>query len=459
MVELTRRAIVVGAVGFIAAPSLAVEHPVFDVRDYGAKGDGQTLDTAAIQRAVDAAAAKRGRVLIGGGRVYVTGPLTLAGGIDFHVETGATLRVSTDPGDYAGAPDGVLRGVGADGLTISGGGTIDGRSRDFMERYDAAGEWWIPKPFRPRLLVLENCADLTIRGIRLVDAPSWTIHLVGCRRALVDGIAIRNQKDVPNCDGIDPDHCQHVEIRNCHITCGDDAIVVKTTKGHERYGPSHHIHVSDCVLDTQDSGLKIGTETGQDIHDVMFERCRILGGARGLCIQLRDAGTVSNIIFRRISFTARYFSAPWWGRGEAISFTAIPRAPGGQIGAIRNVLVEDVTGRAENSIRIEAEGGGTVDHVTLDRVDVTFARWTRYPGAVFDNRPTSAVTALEPHDTPGISIRNAADVTLRDCTVRWGPNVPDTFTSAIEAVNAPGLKIERFTGTAAQPGRPARVIR
>jgi len=458
MVELTRRAIVAGAAGAIAGPLLAAQRPIFDVRDHGAKGDGRTLDTRAIQRAIDAAAGKHGRVLIGGGEVYVTGPLMLAGGIEFHIEAGTTLRVSANPDDYAGAPDGVLRGIGADGLTISGGGTIDGRSRDFMERYDVANEWWIPKPFRPRLLVLENCTDLTICDIRLIDAPSWTIHLVGCRRVLVDGIAIRNQKDVPNCDGIDPDHCQHVAIRNCHITCGDDAIVVKTTRGHERYGPSHHIHVSDCVLDTQDSGLKIGTETVQDIHHVLFERCRVLGGARGLCIQLRDAGTVSNISFREISFTARYFSPPWWGRGEAISFTAIPRAPGSAIGAIRNVVVENVTGRAENSIRIEAEGGGTVDHVLLDRVAVTFGRWTRYPGAVFDNRPTSAVTALEPHDTVGISIRNAADVTLRDCTVRWGPNAPETFTSAIEAVNAPGLTIERFTGTAAHAGHPARVI-
>ncbi|MGN6375746.1 MAG: glycoside hydrolase family 28 protein [Sphingomonas sp.] len=459
MAEPSRRAALAGLAAAAAAPALGRgARMIVDVRDEGAVGDGHTLDTAAIQRAIDRAAAHGGRVLIGGKRTYVVGPLRLAGGIDFHVEAGATLRVSSDPAHYAGAPDGVLRADGADRLTISGGGTIDGHARDFMDHYDAVNEWWIPKPFRPRLLVLEDCADLLIRDIRLVDAPSWTIHLIGCRHVLVEGITVNNRKDVPNCDGIDPDHCQHVRIRNCRITCGDDAIVVKTTKGHEQYGASHHVHVSDCVLDTQDSGLKIGTETVQDIHHILFERCRIRGSARGLCIQLRDEGTVSNVTFRQISFVSRYFSLPWWGRGEAISFTAIPRAPGVAVGAIRKVRVERVTGRAENSIRIAGLGGGVVDNVTLDQVDVTFDRWTSYPGGVFDNRPTTAVTALEPHDTPGISIRHAAGVTLRRCTVRWGSDVPASFTSAIEAHDAPGLRIEQFVGTAAHEGMAARII-
>lgn len=449
---LDRRAMIVVA---LAAPVCAAAEPraVFDVHDHGAVGDGRTPDTAAIQRAIDAAAAARsGRVLLRAGRRYLTGPLMLRSGIDFHLAGNAELVVSTRPEDYPDLLAGVLHARGADGLSISGTGAIDGRSPDFMESYDKEGEWWVPKAFRPRLVVLENCADLTIRDITLRQAPSWTVHLVGCRRVLVDHITIRNQMDVPNCDGIDPDHCQDVEIRNCHIVCGDDAIVIKTTERFPQYGPSRNIIVRDCVLETQDSGLKIGTETTQDIHDILFERCEIVQGCRGLCIQLRDQGSVYNVTFRDIRFTSRYFSAPWWGRGEAISFTAIPRMPGTKLGRIHDIHVENVRGRAENSIRIDSHSPGHVDNVTFDKVDVTFDRWTAYPGGVFDNRPTSVAAGIEKHATVGFSIRNAATVTLRDCAIRWGKQRPDYFTHALHARNAPGLVRERFVGEAAHRG-------
>lgn len=438
----------------LAGNAKAQVQAMFDVHDYGAKGDGATPDTTAIQRAIDAAAAKGNgaRVLLRAGRKYLTGPVTLKGGIDFHLEGDAQLLVSVRAEDYPDPLAGVLHASGADNLTISGTGTIDGRSPEFMESYDAEGEWWVPKDFRPRLVVLENCENLRIRDLTLRQAPSWTVHLVGCRKVLIDHVTIRNQMDVPNCDGIDPDHCQDVEIRNCHIVCGDDAIVIKTTARYPQYGPSRNIVVRDCVLETQDSGVKIGTETVQDIHDVLFERCEVVQGCRGCTIQLRDEGNVFNIVFRDIRFTSRYFSAPWWGRGEAISFTAIPRNPETKLGRIHDVKVERVRGRAENSIRIEGSAPGHVGGVTLDDVDVTFERWTQYPGGMFDNRPTKAVADIEKHATVGISVRHAERVTLRNCTVRWGKNVPEYFTHALQAGNAPGLVREGFNGEAARPG-------
>lgn len=446
----------------------------FSVDQFGAVGDGVRDDTAAIQRAIEAAAAVGGgaQVRFTSGKTYLTGTLTLRGGIDFHLAGTSRLLVSTRREDYASAapsslqaagiegPGALLHAHGANDLTISGTGSIDGRSPDFMERFDPVDEWWIPKGFRPRLVVLENCERLTIRNITLLRAPSWTIHLLGCRKVLVEGLTIRNQPDVPNCDGIDPDHCQDVVIRDCHIVCGDDAIVVKATAGHDEYGPSRNIHVQDCVLETQDSGLKIGTETHQDIHDILFERCRIVTGCRGLCIQLRDSGSVYNIVFRDISFSARYFSAPWWGRGEAISFTAIPRTPQTRIGTIRNIRVENVRGTSENSIRIDALGGARISNVTLDNVALMIARSTAYPGGVFDNRPTMMVEQIERRGTPGISVRHADRVTLRQVQIAWGPNPPEYFTHLLEAEDAPHLDHAGLSGRSAHPERlPARVIR
>ena len=424
---------------------------VFDVLKYGAVGDGVTLDSPAFQRAIDAAAASgaKAQVLVRGGRKYLVGTLQLKSGIDFHLADDAQLLISTRQQDYIG--DAVLTAIAAQGLSITGTGTIQGRAREFMTGYDQANEWWLPGSWRPKIFVLTACRDLQVRDITFAEALNWGLHMLGCDGVLVDNLKVRNLLDVPNCDGIDPDHSRNVEIRNCHIISGDDAVVIKTSRQPIDYGPCANIHVHDCVMETQDAGLKIGTETTAEIHGIRFERCQIKTSSRGLCIQLRDEADVHDIDFRDITFVSRFYSDPWWGRGEAISFTAIPRAPGIKLGKLYDVRVSNVTGRAENSVRICGSSHSRVHDITLDRVDVTLDRWTRYQGGLYDNRPTTAMAGIEPHDTPAFSIEHADNITLRNCKVAWGAHVPDSFTYAVEAKDVTGLKLEGLVGTSARP--------
>ncbi len=427
---------------------------VYDVRDYGAVGDGTTLDTVAIQRAIDEAAASSSssaQVLVRGGRRYLTGTLQLKGGIDFHLADDAELIVSANREHYAGGA--VLTAHEAHGLRISGTGSIHGRAREFMTHYDEEHEWWRPAEFRPKMFVLTGCTDLEVRDLTIREAPEWGLHMLGCVGVLVDNVKIRNLLGVPNCDGIDPDHCRDVEIRNCNIVCGDDAIVIKTTRQGARYGASSNITVKDCVIETQDSGLKIGTETTQDIHDIRFERCEIRSSSRGLCIQLRDEGNVYNVTFRDIKFVSRYHSDPWWGRGEAISLTAIPRNPQTKVGSIHDIHIQNVNGRAENSVRVNGSPESRIRNVQLQNVAVTLDRWTKYRGGLFDNRPTTAHPDIEPHGNPGFHFRYADNVRLRHCRVAWGRNRPDYFTHALEAEEVTGLKLAHFDGEAAHPAR------
>jgi hypothetical protein len=125
---------------------------------------------------------------------------------------------------------------------------------------------------------------------------------------------------------------------------------------------------------------------------------------------------------------------------------------------MRDIQIQNVTGDAENSVRINGTTNSHIQNVRFENVLVKLDRWTKYKGGLFDNRPTRVLETIETHDTPGFSIRCADNVTLKNCSITWGPNLPDYFAGALEAESVTGLRLTGFMGNAAHPNRDAAIF-
>ena len=207
--------------------------PMLDIRDFGAVGDGKTLCTAAIQRALDLCGEAGGGTVSLPAGVWLSGALSLHSHITLEVASGAVLKASQNPADYpeiearwegrqqpSHAP--FVGGSNLVDITIRGSGIIDGDGSYWWERYR---EKSLELP-RPRLISFADCRRVRIQGIELVNSPSWTVNPVRCDDLLIEGITIRNPWDSPNTDGINPDSCSNVRIANCYISVGDDCVTL-----------------------------------------------------------------------------------------------------------------------------------------------------------------------------------------------------------------------------------------
>jgi len=257
---------------------------------------------------------------------------------------------------------------------------------------------------------------------------------------------------VPNCDGIDPDHCRNVRISGCHIEAGDDCIVLKTLKDYNAYGPCENITVTGCTLVSTSSALKIGTESGADIRNVIFDACVIRGSNRGLSIQLRDNGNVENVLFSNMIVETRLFSDDWWGKAEPIYVTALHRTPNGALGHVRHIRFSNILCRGENGAVLCGSPNSPLEDIVLENVRIEIDKTSRWPGGVQDLRPPEIEHMLRAHATNGVYIEHARGVALRNVSVAWGQNRPAYFGAALETHAVEALELDHFKGESAHPG-------
>lgn len=311
---------VVMAVGLLLAISNSAQGQprTYDVRSFGAKGDGKTLDTAAIQKAfTECGKAGGGAVRFSPG-TYLCQPVTLGTKTRVILEKGATLLASPDhkhfmkaPGDWLKAASGsdfipLLSGKDLSDITITGEGTIDGNGAVWWEEAEKARQkvsgYTLP---RPNLFTLQRCKNVKIAGITLRNSPKFHFVPTECEDVHVEGVTILAPAGSANTDGIDPSNCRNVFITRCTIDVGDDNIAIKSGKKVEaREFGCENITVTDCTFKSG-HGMSIGSETVGGVRNVLVKNCKFEDTDNGLRIKSRRerGGKVENITYENCVLT------------------------------------------------------------------------------------------------------------------------------------------------------------
>ena len=279
------------------APAPPGQAAFFNPRLLGARGEGQTLDTCAMQAAIDACARLGGGTVLVPAGQYLVGTLFLRDRVTLHLEAGATLLGSQDPADYpvtynrwegmeqlTYAP--LIAGNGLENIAISGRGTIDGQGEFWWQAFN---DKTLTSP-RPRLIGFTDCHNVLIEGITLTNSPAWTVNPVRCENVNIRGLTIINPPNSPNTDGINPDSCRGVRISDCYISVGDDCITIKSGTQHElpiRRPPCRDITITNCVLERGHGGIVIGSEMSGGVRNVVISNCVFIGTDRGIRLKSR----------------------------------------------------------------------------------------------------------------------------------------------------------------------------
>ncbi len=303
---------------------------LFDVREYGARGDGKTKDTASLQKAVEACAHAGGGTVYLSPGTYLSGTVVLKDNVTFHLEAGATLLGSTDLADYTLQPGPPAKGDAngkhllfardAENVTLSGSGRIDGQGHAFWVPAnrvppkpddlwrDVATYDWKPTDRPSPMVEFFNCRNLRIEDVTLANSSGWTLRPIECDTVLIRGLKIRNPVIGPNTDGIDPTCCRNVFISDCDIATGDDCICLKSESPYGRLGLSKNITITNCVLTCCCNGLKFGTATRGGFENVTFSNSVIYNddvplNARvisGIALEMVDGGWLDGVVISNI---------------------------------------------------------------------------------------------------------------------------------------------------------------
>ena len=388
-----------------AVPTRADAPRVFDVRQFGAKGDGRLPDTAAIQQALDACGKADGGIVRFRPGTYLSAPLVVRTKTTILLEANARLQASTNhadfmtrPGDWTKA-DGkeafipLISGHDLTDVTLAGSGTIDG----------GGAVWWGPAEEarqkksgytigRPNLIELTRVKNLVVRDVTLQNSPKFHLVPVECDGVLVTNVTILAPERAPNTDAIDPCVCRHVTITRCLIDVGDDNVAVKSgTRLDGREFACEDFTVTDCTF-KHGHGMSIGSETLGGVKDVVVRRCTFEDTDNGIRIKSNRTrgGTVENVLCEDITMKNVHGAITITSYYPSIPATDTAKPVTGTTPRYRNLTVRNLTATSSQYAGvIVGLPECAIENVLLENVTITAKR-----------------TGLEIRHAPGVRLKN-----------------------------------------------------
>jgi len=372
-------------VAAIVGAQACAAQTVCTAQDYGAKGDGKTLDTAAIQKAIDDCAAKGGgTVKLAGAAKFVSAPLVLKSHITLDIAAGITLEASTNHADFPEIEQfhdkgrqSLLSATNAEDITIRGGGTIDGRGESWWENRG-------PGSTRPKLIVFDHCKHILMENVTVQNSPMWQIVPY-----YSEDLTFRNMKVLApepeghNTDGIDPFSSKHILIDHVTIDTGDDNVAIKSgqpgSPGPD--DPTTDITITDCIF-LKGHGLSVGSEVSGGVTHLRVERVTFKGTTQGIRVKSgRDRGNdIGDFIYKDITMedvgTAIQITDYYTAGGSKEGAAAVSPAPVTRLTPhIHDITIENLkVSGAKVAMDIEGLPEAPIQGLHLKNVEINSAK-------------------------------------------------------------------------------------
>lgn len=333
---------------------------VYDVRGFGAIGDGTTLNTQALQQAIDAVSREGGgRLIFPAPGTYVTGTIFVKDNVTLEISAGATLLGSQQSSDYrkdAGycpyitenSQHALIYARSVRNIGLTGRGTISGNGEPNVLLNVPPGE----VADRPMLVRFEDCTGIRVDQLTLTECFSWCFHFARCKDIRADGLSIFNRRQ----DGIDLESCEDVAISSCNIKSGDDAIAILAN----RNIPCRNVTIVNCIMLSKWAGIRLGPLSYGNINNITVNNCVIRdcnGG--GIKIAMLEGGEIRNGLFSNLAMenVACPIVVMLVGNYPQTDNPEHPRMP---LGKISHLSFSHITGTAAGGLAKEPDAQSVI---------------------------------------------------------------------------------------------------